>query len=347
MSPALTAEITTRLLGPDEADDETRHSRLHQPVSQIEGTPKFKIRYEWFNSERAKEFLRTGEQADGFQQRKVRLSQVRRWRNLYNTNRFVHFLPNQPICYDLDGVPLNGQHRMAGLISAREGSEAGFMVIHGVPRWMFAFFDTNSVRSIDDVFHINSRPSKPQTKSAMRLAMRYEEFLLGLRAPTGWRHWPLVKDEHQDIDQYYARREEIQDWYGQGIQVYSNAKILIPSVMVFRFFQSLAWPDGDTEIQDFIDRLIDPMKATNQHPVTHLRRWSTGVAEMREHVPSKREVHLHLLFQTFAQEARGSRTQILKWAYGMPMAMPFHPKGHDVAVKNVRLALDEIDASTA
>jgi hypothetical protein len=336
------APVETRQLAPEEAEDKT----LHEPVPQLDGTPKFKIKYVWFDPEKANEWLRNASQAEDFRQRPIKLSQVRRWKNLHTTKRFVHFLPNQAICTDEHGVMLNGQHRLTGLAGCPEGTQAGFMVIENVPRWMFAFFDTNSVRTIKDVFHIGNRASRPQTSSGMRLAMRYEEFLKGLRRPTGWRHWNVEKDEHNDIDNFYEKRDELQDWYASAEKLYKRAKILIPSTMVFRFYQQLAWPEGDEQIEEFCEQLYDPYNVPPLHPAKQLRDWSFNAYVDGVQVQAKRETQLMLLFKTFAQAQTGSRSK-LTWAYGQPMTMPYHPKGHEVAVKNVRIALDDIDAEVA
>lgn len=342
------AEVITRTLAP-EAADESRETKLHIPVPQLnEFPPKFKVTYEWFTAAKASEWLREADSHQDFRQRPTTLAGVRRWKNLVITERFVHFLPNTPICVDPDGVMLNGKHRLTGLAGCPEDTKAGFMVISNVPRWMFAFFDTNKNRTLKDVFHIGNRRQGPHTPSAMKLAIRYEEFLLGLRGAGGWRHWTLVKDEHQDVDQFFARRDELQDWHSTGEKIYKTARLLAPAVMVFRFYQSLAWPDGDEKMQEFTNQLAEPPgRLPTNHPVRQLREWSRDIYMNHDQVFAKRETHLMLLFKTFAQVQNSSRPGSLNWAYGMPMAMPFHPKGHDTAVKNVRLALDEIDREFA
>lgn len=342
------ASVTTRQLAPTALEDESDGtvSLLHQPVPQLNGPPEkvFKLKYEWFDPAKAKEWLFKADQDQDFRQRPTSLAGVRRWKNLLITSRFVHFLPNTPICVDPDGTMLNGKHRLTGLAGCPDDTQAGFIVFQNVPRWMFAFFDTNKTRTLRDVFHIGNRRQGPQTPSAMRLAIRYEEFLLGLRSPGGWRHWNTVKDEHQDVDQFFARRDELQDWYSTGEKVYKSARLLTPAMMVFRFYQNLAWPDGDEKIQEFTTHLTTPGGILPKtHPVRLLRDWSVDAYTNRDQVFAKREVHLMLLLRTFTQFCNNTRPDRFTWAFGNPMVMPYHPKGHELAVKNVRLALDEID----
>lgn len=343
------AEVTTRKIGPElvesVSEDTELDGHLYKPVPQLDHfPPKFEVEYIWYTPELARFELEIAQRAEHFKQRPIRQAQLRRWKNLIRSKRMVHFLPASPVCYDTDGIQLNGQHRFLGLSQCPDGTEAGFMVIRNVPRWMFAFFDTNSTRTIKDVYAIGERAFGPQTPSAMRLSMRYEEFLLGLRNPGGWRHWAQVRDEHQDVDEFTARRGEIQDWYDAGDKVKKSSRILHAATMTFAFYQSLAWPEGDERIYEFFDQLQGKTgPQTQRHPTRLLRDWSNGVFTDHDQVPSKREVNLFLLFRTFALTQNNARLDKLVWAYGMPMALPYHPNGPEAALKNVQQALKDID----
>jgi hypothetical protein len=343
------AEVTTRRIGPQliegTSEETDLEGHLHQPVQQLDHfPPKFDVEYIWYTPETAVLELEKAERAEQFKQRPIRPAQVRRWKNLIRSERMVHFLPASPICYDPEGVQLNGQHRFRGLTQCPEGTEAGFMVIRNVPRWMFAFFDTNSIRTLKDVYAIGGRAFGPQTPSAMKLAMRYEEYLLGMRNPGGWRHWFIVKDEHSDVDEFTARRGEIQDWYDAAEKVKKGSRILQPASMSFAFYQSLAWPEGDDLIYEFFDMLrgVHP-NLSPQHPARLLRDWSNTAYMNHESVQAKRETHLFLLLRVFAMVQRNTRLDKLVWAYGMPMALPYHPDGPEKAIANVQQALKDID----
>lgn len=339
------AEVVTRALAPEVAED-VPAGLLYQPVQQIKLNPKrppFDVSYEFISPDQAEELLSKAATASGFRQRTITAAEVKRYSDLITTNRFVHFLPSNPLLIDPDGVPINGQHRMLGLIDA--GMPAGFVIFRNVPRWMFAYLDTGKRRTLKNVLHINARPTGPQTDSMLKLALRYEEFLQGVRPGTGWRHWNAVKDEHQDIDSFFARRLELQDGYTPAQRVYSKAKVLIPATTTFLFYQSLAWPEGAEEAEDFLGDLISGTHLTRDRPANRLREFTLDVFESKSPVIAKREVHLLLMLRTFALEMNKSRIGSLQWAYGQPMAMPYHPKGHEVAIKNVRSALDDLDAA--
>jgi hypothetical protein len=334
--------VEVRSLAPPPASEEDAERLLYRPVRQLDQLPDWKVKYEWVGPERAKTLLNRADDEEEFRQRTTKMAGIRRWKTLMRTKRFVDFLPNGVICIDPDGVMLNGKHRMTAL-AGQEG-EFGFVFFYDVPRWMFAYFDTNMVRTIKDVFHIGSRDAGPQTPSAMKLAMRYEEFLHGLRPGTAWRHWNQQKDEHQDVDDFLARRGELQDWYDVGEAVNRKTKLLVPSVMVFRFYQSIAWPEGDEKITAFCESLVTGGNLPPSSPVLLLRDWAKDAFYNKEKIFAKRELHLMLLFRTFERYMNGSRLQKLNWAYGLPMTMPYHPDRFETGLENVKKALAELDA---
>lgn len=345
MPRSTAAPVTTRRLEPEPSEQDVLEL-LYQAVPQIEGKPPFKVEYLMVTPKQADEWLLKSSQDPLFRQRTIKTGDVRRWRNLMKTERFVHYLPNGVLCFDdQGGIMLNGQHRMTAL--AGQEKSFGFVVFKNVPRWMFAYFDTNRVRTLKDVFHIGGRSTGPQTPSAMKLAMRYEEFLKGVRSGAGWRHWNAQKDEHNDVDTFLQRRQELQDWYGVGEKVNRYARLLVPSVMVFRFYQGLAWPDGDEELTTFLEALVTGGNIAPNSPALQLREWAKESWYNKDSIFAKRELHLALLMRSFDQHVRGTRIPRIQWAYGQPMTMPYHPKGFEVGIKNVRSALDELDREHA
>ncbi len=341
---ARTAEAAqVRMKAPPMAEDADPEALLYRPVPQLAEPPMFKMRFEWFSAEKAGQWLDFANSDPDFRQRPTSLAQVRRWRGLYKTSRFVNFLPNQPICLaDDNSIMMNGKHRLTALAGMDTDDEFGFVVISGVPRWMFHYFDTNKVRTIKDVFEIGARKTGPQTPSLMRLGMRYEEFLGGVRAAHGWRHWAQQRDEHQDIDDFLARRGELQDWYGVGEKIGKKARLLLPSVAAFRFYQALAWPDGDDTITEFCENLLTGGGKPHS-PALTLREWAREAYFHKTAIYAKRELHLLLLMRCFEQHVNGTKTPSITWAYGQPMSVPYHPGGFEAGLANIKSALADMD----
>lgn len=336
-----TPEVEVRSTTPELASEEEQEKLLYRPVENLDIKPNWRTSYEWINAKTAEEWLEEAGKDETFRNRPLIPSQVRRWGALMSSDRFVHFLPNGVIVRDPNGVMLNGYHRFQAIAGMPHRKRFGFMVVHDVPRWMFKFFDTNKVKTVRDVLYSAHREFGPQTPTAMRLGMRYEEFMMGLRPATGWRHWNTVKDEPSDIDDFVARRTELNDWYGVGEKVNRAARLLVPSVMVFRFYQSLAWPEGDEEITGFCESLITGANLTALSSTLHLREWARDAWYNKDRVPAKRETHLFLQMKAF--KLRDSRIQKMPWAYGMPMEMPYHPKGWETGLENIKKALAEMD----
>lgn len=329
---------------PSTADDEaTEDVQLrYREVPQIEDPSVFKVEYRWVDNEEADDMLRAADADPDFRQRQTYPRDVRRWKLLMESNRFVHFLPNGPLCYDEHGMLINGKHRLLAT-AGRKGQKTGFMVVRNVPRWMFKFFDTPRQRSLNDVFYSAGRMTKAQTGSTMRLAMRYEEFLTSHRSGLGWRHWAAgVRDEHFDVEDFYSRRVDLADLYIAAESCAKKSRLVIASLMVFRFYQQLAWPDG----ADMVTAFWDGIKVGNvpqATPPSTLRQWARDCYQDRERIQGKRELHLLLLFKMFGLYMAEERLPVLQWAHGFPMHMPYHPDGSDIALKNIEKALDELD----
>ncbi len=323
----------------DEPDDDQR--LLYRSVQQIEGKPQMKMRFVEVTPEQADKWLKAADQDSSFRQRPTKVRAVRRWQILMQTDRFVNYLPNGPLCFDEDGILINGKHRLTALAGQRESF--GFLVIEKVPRFMFSFFDTGLPRSLNDVFHISGQMTKTQTGSTMRLAMRYEEMLHGVRRPIGWKDWGQHRDEHTDVDDFMRRRLDLPDWYYVGESIYRGARLLIASGMVFRFYQSLAWPDGEAELITFCEGLAKGSMLDVGTPALVLREWARESREMGERIRGKRELHLLLLLRNFAAHCRGEKLERLRWANGFAMPVPYHPAGDETALKNVMTALAEMD----
>jgi hypothetical protein len=177
----------------------------------------------------------------------------------------------------------------------------------------------------------------------MRLALRYEEFLNGLRPAIGWRTWGSERDEHFDVDDFLLRREDLGDLHGVAQSVASGSRLIVSSLMVWRFYQELAWPDGTDAVTEFCDALKTG-NFTNRSPSVTLRSWARDIYQTKERIHAKRELHLLLLNRMFALHVQGDRTAgVIKWAYGFPMNTPYHPAGTEKAVETTLAALRRLD----
>lgn len=321
-------------------------ARLYRPAPQLDGPVPFRVSFAEVTPEQARQWLYTADTDPDFRQRPTAPRDIDRWLNLMRTGRFVEYLPDGPLCFDESGLLLNGKHRLSAL--GQHDQPIGFMIVKSVPRWMFRFFDTGKGRTIADVLTIAGKHAgtfnKAQVSSTMRLAMRFEEFLHSKRPGIGWREWRKTRDEHYDIENFTSRRAPLLDWQQTGLQIYRGSKIVPASGQVFRWYQSLAWPDGDAEISAYTDGLTKGAMLAPQHPALVLREWAKDSFHQGERIEAKRELHLLLLLRFFALHVQGDRVKKVTWARGFPMAMPYHPAGHEQAVKNVRAALAELDA---
>lgn len=338
--------VQTRRLKPAELGDDDDAFLLYRPVPQVDEPVPMTTRFMQVTPEQAKKWLEAAlaaEAAGTVRQRPLRVRDVRRWRMLMDSGRFVGYLPNGPLCFNHDGILLNGKHRLTSLVA--QDKTFGFLVVENVPDWMFRYFDTGATRTLNDVFHISGRMTKAQAGSTTRLAMRYEEFIFGVRPEIGWKEWPQHRDEHADVDDFLGRREDLMDWYYDARQINKGADLVIASAMVFRFYQSLAWPDGEEKIIAFCNGLSKGAMLAVGNPALVLREWAQERRKnpFEQQIRARRELHLLLLFRMFALFVQGDSVGKMTWAYGFPMTMPYHPAGHEAAVKNVRAALKDLE----
>ncbi len=337
------SEVTTRKIL-TEAEIAEKPAPLMPPLQQIEGKPPFKISYPMITPEQARKMILDADSDPEFHQRPIAERDVKRWQILMEAGRFAWFLPNGPLCFDPDGMLLNGKSRLTGL--TRQYNPQGFMVIKEVPRWMFPFFDTMRARTINDVFRIAGKMPKSQTGATVRLAMRYTELLRGFRSPVGWQNWASERDEHIDVNTFLDLNPDLADLYATADTIYKATRINIGALMVWRYMQTLAWPgeDGAQKISDFWQALhknsINGKTLRDTNPASAFREWSRESFYNKERIRGKRELHLLLLNRMFQLFAQGDDLPKITWAHGWHMNTPYNPAGPDIAVKNIHAAME-------
>lgn len=346
-SSASQAGVTITSLAPvDEADIDEGARLLYRAVPEQLEPPPLNMKLPLVTPEQAAAWLKRSEADPMFANRATRINDVRRWRLLMETGRFVQWMPDGPILLDGDlhtGVLLNGKHRYTAL--AGHNAPLGLVVITGVPRWMMRFFDTGRGRTLNDVFATTRRAmGKRQVGWTLKLALRYEEFLHGRRRGIGWRDWRKHKDEHTDLDEFASRREPLIDLFEVAVPCAKATRLDVHALMVFRFYQELAWPDGVEQLQAFWDGLSKGAMLSAGTPALTLREWGKEQYEQEARLEARRETHLLLLTRFFDATARGERINQLRWAFGMPMPAPYHPDGPAAAAAAVREGLARYDA---
>ena len=315
---------------------------LYRAIPQVDVPPGLQLECVLVTPEMAKQWLAKSDAHEDFRNRPTRVGDVRRWKLLMETGRFVSYLPDGPILMSAGGCLLNGKHRLTALCGHNQ--PIGLVIIKNVPDWMMNFFDTGRNRSLRDLFEITGHMTPTQVGSTARQAMRYEEFIHGKRSAIGWRFWAAHRDEHTDVVDFVNRRSALTDLYGSAELVYRGSKLLIASAMTFRLYQELAWPEGAPFVREFFEGIAKGAMLAAGTPALTLREWSKDIAVNRERVPAKREAHLLLLLRFFALTAQKEQVHRVQYGYGQPMLLPYHPDGDDAALANLREGLAALDA---
>jgi hypothetical protein len=80
------------------------------------------------------------------------------------------------------------------------------------------------------------------------------------------------------------------------------------------------------------------------NPALTLREWAKRDGYIGTATYGRREGHLLLLFKFFESFMNKSHITSVAVAKGLPMHMPYNPRGEKTAVTNVIKALDKMDA---
>lgn len=326
---------------PDATDDRPAPD-LFIPVQQIDGIPDWGHEYVWVTPAMAQKWLDEFSEDETFRNRKVPLAEKRRLARLMTTNRFIHFLPSAPFCFDEVGILINGKTRLSACVES--GRTIGVIVYRGVPRWMWAAMDTGRKKNDRDFAYGTYKEDKTAILAAMKTAWRYEEVLVGARPRTGWRSWGKEDDlQATDIERMYDKRGELVDYYGSAMAVRKGCKLVPQALMIFNMYQWYAWPEGRDTLEKFLDALREGANMSTGSPALSLRNFGRD-----DYCPTegKPVIHLILLFRHFAAFAKNERVPRVVWAYGHELLLPYHPQGEDAAKANLARGLEPIRPAT-
>lgn len=315
---------------------------LYEPIAkQIDGRRiPWTIEYPKITPKQAQGMLDQADAYERFGQRPRTPAAVKRWLDLMTSNRFVHYHPFGPLGFNEDGIVMNGGNRLAAL--ADFDKPLGFTVIRNAPTWLINYIDNGKNRTNRDSMFINHRNTSTDAQAVTRLGLRYEEFLFGKRRERGWNEWAKVKDEYVDIDNFMEKREYLFDFIPRGKEIKKKTGLQVSSATLFVAYQQLAWPDGQERLEQFIDGLVHGVMLDKGNPALTLREWGNNDGFIGGNTSGRREGHLLLLFKHFTLFMEKQKVNDVRVAKGLPMSMPYHPQGWDVACKNVREALLEM-----
>lgn len=318
---------------------------LYEPITSQVNVRKipYVVDYVRVTPTQAQAWLDAADEYDEFGQRRRTEPRIKRWHDLMASSRFVEFLPNGPLCFNAAGILMNGGNRLAAV--ARYGKPVGFVVFQNVPDWMMSFFDTGNNRSLKESLDIAMKREKIDAAHSQiaRLALRYEEFIFGKRGQLGWVEWARHKDEHIDIINWLHKRTFVTDFTKEAKIMRSKGNMQLASAACFLAFQQLAWPEGQDKVQEFVDGVCFGVMLEKGNPALTLREWFQKDGFIGGYTHGRREGHLLLLFQAFMNFCENNPMHHIRVAKGLPMQMPYHPHGWEVACKNVRDGLLDLE----
>lgn len=302
--------------------------------------PDWPIQYTWLEPDESADWLEKAGEDEEFKNRKVNAAKKNLMCQVMRNGGFVHFLPDGPFVFDEHGVLMNGKLRLTAAVETV--TVIGVIVFRNVPRDMFPYLGTGVPKTYKHVRESFKEIDPGAVDSVMRRVLMYEEVLAGLRPAIGWQNWS--KEGLQPADQWHIRqvRADVPDYYGNAAATRRGCKLSPAALMMFQFYQWHAWPEGRNTLEAFLESLesggVDTKvyRSVKDSPAVSLRNFGRD-----EYCPTtgKVEIQLILLFNHFEAFANDTPMREVKWAYGMEMRPPYHPKGPDAAKRNLRKEL--------
>lgn len=190
--------------------------------------------------------------------RNIRKSHVEYLREEVNRGAFV--LTNQGVGVDVDGVVVDGQHRLLAL-KAAEYPEVQLLVAYGLPREARAAIDIGVKRTVTDIMRFAFE--RPEATSAMVSIAR------------AWGNYAIVGG-------LYVPRippNQVAEWY--MLLAPSMEKVLripqatkFPAPVLAAICHRLhAKPHDEARVLSFLDMLINGVGLAKDSPVLLLRNW--------------------------------------------------------------------------
>lgn len=318
---------------------------MYEPITkQIPKKVPFTFEPVLVTVKQAQQWLDEADEYTGFGQRPRTPAARKRFKDLMDSSRFVFYNPFGPLGFNDDGILMNGGNRLAAQIE--HGKSVGFIVIKNCPTWLINYIDNNKVRTNREAMFINLKDVSTEGQATMRLGMRFEEFIFGKRPELGWIEWAKVRDEHVDLVNWISKREYVTDFITQAKQLKKVTGLQVSSLACFIAYQQLAWPEDASDpvgkLNQFLEGLQHGSMLAKGHPALTLREWGNNDGFIGGYSRGRREGHLLLLLKSFTLFAEGHTMNKVQVARGLPMSMPYHPDGWEVACKNVREALVEM-----
>jgi len=205
----------------------------------------------------AREYLK----ANKVNNRRISLSVVRNYRTDMLAKNFK--LTGEPIQFDVNGVLVNGQHRLTALSEIEDDAfSVPMLVVRNVEEDAFRYMDDGLRRSTAQVAAIENIPYATSAASMARLLYIYEtngpSYLKGGRGgPTRTQILEYIRSNFEMIQRACYIADQMRDLVMQSV-----------SGMCYCLFYRQSGPSAET----FFERLRTGVNLTETDPVYHLRQ---------------------------------------------------------------------------
>lgn len=219
---------------------------------------------------------------------------------------------NDTLCFDENGVLMNGQHRLTAIIEANQPQE--MLVQYGMPEESFMWMDAQERRALADHLQLVGQENYTQTAAiGKRLAFYAKGGLLtkevarsGQNGAPGTSFWADMEDQ-LDVAMYYGPVRPAASYMNKRSK---HSKFVPGTALGFvHALYSPFWPD----VVPFLDRVVTGYGLQQGDPAAAIRKVLERNAVALPHKRFGVEIAIGYLILAANAAFEGKNTQRLQW----------------------------------
>ncbi|MDT4937039.1 MAG: hypothetical protein QOG80_710 [Pseudonocardiales bacterium] len=221
-------------------------------------------------------------------------------------------ITHQGIAFDVNGVLVDGQHRLAAIIEA--DMPVDLMVFSEVDEGTFDVLDTGKRRNAADVLAIEGEKASPMLAAMVRTVWLYEN-----RPDLNWSGGGAAVTNHQIVEALDAH-PKLRDFISIGEEIATATGMMRSAAGAASYLVSRA--ARRAELEDWYDGIIEGAGLSKQDPRLLFRKIMFSMARKQAgqvlHRRESRE-HVALYIKAFNAWRTGERLNQLRFSAREPM----------------------------
>lgn len=230
--------------------------------------------------------------------RRPRASDITYYGNAMNEGAWL--LTHQPIAFDVNGVLIDGQQRLGGIVES--GVAADLFIMCGMPPESFEVVDTHRKRTAADMLHVQGETQETRLAAVCRLLWMFDT------DPQGeWRNRVSNRTVSKTLEANPQLREAINRAYPIAKATRGNHTAM--SVGVYLLWRAMS-PEH-SQVLAFLDGVETGADMDRRDPRLRLQRTTQTAVDRRVTRDSRRQLALWL--KGWRAYALGKKVDTISW----------------------------------